>query len=333
MTEGPDFLASLCLPAEGGPISRDIAAIAALARDCAARMRYFEILYVVDEGSRSAVDACAPQLAAIPNLRILFVRNNTSFYQRRTIAAGEAIGDVVAIGSFAELARVDLPALAADSFRTDQVLLAHRVGGPGVTLLYPLLRALSSHRVNGRDMRSIAFPRVRLVQALARESATIDLRFEPKRGECYVRVPVAHARTRQPRGHAHRLQLLAEIISGASSAYLRAYAVISLFAFLAAIAYGLYAIVVVTTFRHVQPGWFTTNLIQSGSIGFLALGFAIFALGLARLLEQRERGSTLGIVDEIGNINFFRSAPELNVEVGRGTTEAGVDLESPKASR
>jgi hypothetical protein len=331
MTEGPDFLASLCLPAEGGPIPREIAAIAALAGDCAARMRYFEILYVVDERNRSAVDACATQLAAIPNLRILFVRGNASFYQRRTIAAGEAIGDVVAIGSFAELALVDLPALAADSFRTDQVLLAHRVGGPGVTLLYPLLRALSSHRVNGHDMRSIAFPRARLVQALARESATIDLRFEPKRGESYVRVPVAYARTRQQRGHAHRLQLLAEIISGASGAYLRAYALISLFAFLAAISYGVYAIIVVTTFRHVQPGWFTTNLIQSGSIAFLALGFAIFALGLARLLEQRERGSSLGIVDEIGNINFFRSAPELNVDVGRGTAEAGVDLESPRA--
>ena len=326
MTERPDFLASLCLAAEGGPIAHEIAAIAALAGECASRLRYFEILYVVDERNRRAVDACASKLAAIANLRILFVRNNPSFYQRRTIAAGEAIGDVVAIGSFAELERVDLPALAADSFRTDQVLLAHRVGGPGVTLLYPLLRLLSSHRVNGQDMRSIAFPRARLVQALARETATIDLRFEPKRGESYVRVPVPYARTHHRQGNAHRLQLLAEIVSGASSAYLRVYALVSLCAFLAAIAYGLYTIVVVTTFRHVQPGWFTTNLIQSGSIAFLALGFAIFALGLARLLDQRERGSSLGIVDEVGNINFFRSAPTLNVDVDRDGVEAAIPL-------
>lgn len=331
MTEGPDFLASLCLPAEGGPIANEIAAIAALARDCTARLRYFEILYVVDERNRPAVDAYAPLLAAIRNLRILLVRNNTSFYQRRTIAAGEAIGDVVAIGSFAELAQVDLPALAADSFRTDQVLLARRVGGLGLSLLYPLLRVLSSHRVNNRDMRSIAFPRARLVQALARESATIDLRFEPKSGESYARVPVAHARTRKRGANAHRLQLLVEIVSGASSVYLRAYALISLFAFLSALAYGLYAIIVVTTFRHVQPGWFTTNFIQSGSIAFLALGFAIFALGMARLLEQRDRGSTLGIVDEVGNINFFNSAPQLNVDVGRGAADTGPDAESAAA--
>jgi hypothetical protein len=255
----------------------------------------------------------------IRNLRILFVRNSAGFYQRRTIAAAEAIGDVVAIGSFAELACVDLPALAAESFRTDEVLLARRAGGPGVSVLYPLLRLASSHRVNGRDMRSIAFPRARLLEALARESATIDLRFEPKRGESYVRVPVAQPRGRRRGGHGHRLQLLAEIVSGASGAYLRAYAATSLVAFLAAIAYAVYAIIVVATFRHVQPGWFTTSLVQSGSIAFLALGFAIFALGLARLLEQRDRGPSRGVVDEVGNINFFRSAPDLNVDVGRGT--------------
>jgi hypothetical protein len=194
--------------------------------------------------------------------------------------------------------------------------------------MYSLLRAVASHRVNTRDMRSIAFPRARLLQALARESATIDLRFEPKRGESYVRVAVAQAEGRRPRGNAHRLQLLAEIVSGASSAYLRAYALLSLFAFLAAVAYGLYAIVVVSTFRHVEPGWFTTNLIQSGSIAFLAIGFAIFALGLARLLEQRERGSTLGIVEEVGNVNFFRSAPELNVDVGHGEPDGRPGVEA-----
>lgn len=331
MTEGPDFLMSLCLPAEGGHISREIAAIVALARDCATRVRYFEILYVVDEHNRASVDAYAPMLATVRNLRILFVRNNTSFYQRRTIAAGEAIGDVVAIGSFAELASVDLPAIAADSFRNDQVLLARSTGGAGISLLYPLLCAISSHQINSRDMRSIAFPRARLSQALQRESATIDLRFQPKRGESYIRRPVETTRTRRRSGNAHRLQLLTEIISGASGAYLRAYALISLFAFLAAIAYGLYTIVVIATFRHVQPGWFTTNLIQSGSIAFLALGFAIFALGLARLLDQRERGSTLGIVDEVGNTNFFQSAPDLNVDVGRHAGSGGFDSESAAA--
>jgi hypothetical protein len=328
MNDGPDFLASLCLPSEGAPVAQEIAAIAALARDCAERLRYFEILYAVDERSRSAVNACAPQLALIPNLRILFVRNHASFYQRRTIAAREAIGDVVAIGSFAELQVIDLPTLASDCFRTDQVLLARRGGRGGLSLVYPLLRAVASHRVNNRDMRSIAFPRARLLQALARESVTIDLRFEPKRGETYVRVPVADAGGRPPRGNAHRLQLLAEIVSGASGAYLRAYALLSLCAFLAAIAYGLYAIVVITTFRHVEPGWFTTNLIQSGSIAFLSIGVAIFALGLARLLEQRERGSTLGIIDEVGNVNFFRSTPELNVDLGQsGEAEAGLAVE------
>ena len=316
MREGPDFLASLCLPSEGCEVPREIAAIATLARDCAVRLRYFEILYVVDERSRAAVHSYAPLLAGIRNLRILFVRNIVNFYQRRTVAAREAIGDVVAIGSFSELKSVDLPALAAESFLSDEVLLARRSGGFALSLLHPLLRVLSAHRVNGRDMRSIAFPRARLAQALARESATIDLRFEPKRGEAYVRVPVAHPQTRRPRGNAHRLQLLAEIVSGAASGYLRTYALISLAAFLCAIAYGLYAVVVVTTFRHVQPGWFTTNLIQSGSIAFLALGFAIFSLGLARLLEQGDRGSRLGIVDEVGNTNFFRSAPDLNVDVG-----------------
>lgn len=328
MNGDPEFLVSIGIPEEGFGIAREVAMIATLAHGCAARLRYFELIYVIEERHRSEVEEYAALLATIGNLRIVFVRNGTSYYQRRRIAAATAIGDVVVLACLAELGAIDLAEMARRCFLADRVVLAERSARASLSIFHPVVRALSGHRVNSRDMRSIAFPRATLVQTLERETATIDLRFEPKRGERYERIAAARPKTRIRSGIGHRLLLVSEIVSGAASKYLRAYALLSLVTLICALLYGLYAVVVVTTFRHVEPGWFTTNFVQSASIGFLALGFAIFSLGLARLLERQDGGSGSGIVDEIGNTNFFSSAPTLNVDLDReslASVPAGVE--------
>lgn len=311
---GAEFLASFCLTREDDSVANEVKAIASLARRCAKRLRFFEIVYVVPERDRHEIDGCAALLSQVANLRILYVRNDVGIYRQRRIAASEAIGDIVVLTGMQEQINIDLPAYAEDAFYADEIRIAQRTGTRRTAILYPLLNLIADHHVNAQDMRTLALPRTRLVQILARETATIDLRFEPKRGDHYVRIPISHQPTR-PRQQRHQLALLAELISNASTRYLRVYAVAALLGAFCALLYVLYTVIVYFSFSAVEPGWFTTNFTQGTFLAFLALGFSIFSLGLAKLTEQKDNGASIGIVDEVGNINFFRSTHELNVDM------------------
>lgn len=313
-----DYLASFCFASEGG-LARDLERIAHFARACVERVRYWEIIYVVPDHERAGIDASAELLARINGLRILLVRTDTSYYRRRAIAASEAIGDVVVLGSLQELSAVDLIDLADESFARNSIMLVRRSGRGRVPhLFHALLRAVSPYRVSAADLRTIALPRAPLVDILGRPTATIDLRFEPKASNTrYERKLVALPPGLGGRSSDGRFAFLAEIVSASAPRFLRMYATVSGVVFIVALLYAVYAVVVVATLDNVQPGWFTTNLAQSGSVAFLALGFIVFALGLARMVERGDAGTSQGIVDEIGNVSFFDRAPSLNVQSER----------------
>lgn len=310
-----DHLVSYCFASEG-EVAADLHAIAAFAATCADRVRYWEILYIVSEQQRGGVAASAALVTANKGLRILLVQPDTSYYRRRAIAAAEAIGDVVVLCSLGELAAVDPIALGEEAWAGNIILQARKGGRPGWPgLVQPLLAMISQYRVSAADLRSIALPRAALVEILGRPTAAIDLRFEPRSApRRYARKPVASIPPRRGLSSDGRLAFLAEIVSASAPRFLRAYAAVSAGVFVAAFAYAVYVVIVMLTFTAVQPGWFTTNIVQSGSVGFLALGFVVFSLGLARLIELGAAGPAQGIVDEIGSVSFFDRAPDLNVE-------------------
>jgi hypothetical protein len=314
MTQQPEFLASLCFTREDRDIADEVSSLAALAKRCAAQLRFFEIIYVVPERDRIEVERCGPNLARAANLRILYVRNDVSLYRQRRIGAAEAIGDVVMLSGMREISDIDLIALIERAFSSGEILLATRGRPVRNGVFYSVLGAFSEHRVNGSDMRTIVLPRARLIQILARESATIDLRFEPKSGDRYVRVPTPH-RSNRSTGQRHRWELLSEIVSNASTRFLRIYALISLIGAAAAATYVIYTVVAYLTLPHVASGWFTTNFTQGSFVSLLAVGLSIFSLALARLTEHRDSGVSMGIIDEVGNINFFHATHRFNVSL------------------
>src|SRR5262249_48084369 len=131
MPHAADYFVSLCLAQESN-VTLELQAIWALAKTCGRHLRYWEIVYVVGESNRSPIHRAIAGLPAIKNLRIVLVRAAVGYYRRRVVAATEAIGDVVVLTSFNEVAAVDVSAFAAAAAKDDQVVIGHRTGSSSI---------------------------------------------------------------------------------------------------------------------------------------------------------------------------------------------------------
>ena len=265
MTKSPEYLVSFCL-AQEGDVARELDAIAALAATCDENLQYWEIVYVAAEFHRSAIEAAIDKFAAIKCLRIVLVRDAVNYYRRRKIAASEAIGDVVVLTSFNEMARADLLAFAEEAMASNRIVIGHRAKQVGFqSISYSLIGLISRHRADGRDLKTIALPRNHLVAILNRSSAPIDLRFEPKRGVVsYLRKELPLTNAGGEAGLLQRLELLAEIIATSAPRFLVMFAVASAIVSAFATIYGFYAVAVILLRNDVAPGWFSTAIALSG---------------------------------------------------------------------
>lgn len=309
------YLASFCLTHEGDP-ETEVLRLSQFAGQLDRCFRYWELVYVIGESQSLRASRLAAVLSKIRNLRTIVVRDHTNYYRRRAIAASEAIGDVVVLTSFQELDGVDVPAIAERTYETGELVRAHNSAPlAGFSPAHALLQLLAPYRIDSRDLRTLGLPRTRLSWLLSRSTLTLDLRFEAKQGGFrHLREPVRmRAGRHQPL--AERYGLLEELITTSAPRLLRAYAVLSTFVAGLALLYGVYAVVVIALKERVQEGWFSTALVQSGSVAFVALGMTVLGIGLADLEERLSDRSKHVIVDELANTNFFDGADRMNVEV------------------
>lgn len=315
-----DYLASICVVDELG-VDATLPLLVELEAVLGRNFRYFEIVYVVTESLRDRLKALADTLARLPNVRTLITDDHISFYQQRAIAASEAIGDVVALVDLADLHGEQLSILMHKARDNNLVLIGWRPSHQMSGFLYRFLSLFSRNAVTAQASRTIILSRERLNAILAREYASLDLRFEPRLGPVrYSRFLLAGKAASASRV-AHRYELLTEVLRSGAPRFLKIYAILGFSVTIAASFYGLYAIIVLLTGKDVQEGWFSNAFVLAGSMGFISLGMSILAIALAAVLEHLAGGNDKMIVDELANISFFDQLTDRNVEIGNDRTE------------
>ena len=157
----------------------------------------------------------------------------------------------------------------------------------------------------------------------------LDLRFEPKVAHIQYHHVQSEPRRRRKGGLSQRYELLTEILMTGAPRYLKIYAASAFFVAFIASVYAAYAVLVISTRTDVQPGWFSTSMVQSGSVFFIALGMSVLALAIAGLVERLGGGENHAISGEIANIDFFGSQSDLNVELTSGTSSMTSDQGAP----
>lgn len=313
-----DFLVSVAVVDESGP-SLTIPQLRALSASLSLRFQYFEVVYVVSEQARDHLEGMAESIAELANLRIILTSETTNVYRQRLVAGAEAIGDVVALVDLEDQSFEDLATRLCEARDTNHIMLGRRIVRTPNSLAYQLLSLISRHIISTQTARTIILPRERMNAVLARKTAALDLRFEPRSPPSrYIPFGVAQP-ARRKRKLGHRYDLLTEILMSGAPRYLKAFAGAGFLVSVGAMLYGLYAIDVILLRDHVQEGWFSTAIIQAGSTAFIAGGMSILALAMTAILEGLNGDNHPEIVDEMASTNFFDRITDLNVEIVNGS--------------
>lgn len=295
-------------------------------RDLAERLdalyRFREIILIVDDTQRERYLGLVEQVS---ELRLFTVHPAIGHYERRVIAAEEAIGDIVLIAAATEIACLDLPALLKQAEDAGSIVLATRAGRrarTGLALLTLALGRLAGFRIDPGDLQTIALPRTLLNRILAHEEPELALRF-PLRdpGLPLTRFP-AGGKTparRAPGQFRRRMRLLQRLLVYLAPTLLLCVSVSSAILTLLGIGYAFYMLGAWLVVAELAPGWLTTSAMLSLSATFMGLSTLGLSLGLQQLLNQRRKAQVERIAHEVNRIDLFgKMASDLNVEIAGG---------------
>lgn len=295
----------------------------AIIRDLAAqldqRYRFREIILVVEE---TAKEAFLPLVEQVSDLRLFVVRKGTEYYQRRVMAAEEAIGDLVLIGHTEEIAQMDVLAFLARAEGAQAIAIANAFAKRPVKnmIAWPFraLGRLAGFRVDPSDWQTMAMPRTLLNSILSHDEPRLALRYPPRD----PRLPVAAFRVETNvaargafRDIARRAQLFQTLLVHLTPILLSVVAISSSVLTLVGLAYAAWIVGAVILVERLADGWLTTNAMLALSAVFMGISTLGLSLGLQHLLKLHARQSDSDTPEEINRIDLFgKVASDLNVE-------------------
>ena len=323
-----DILVSVCfsnLPASEAAF----ATIRDVTRRIDAVFRFREIILVVDDASQKAF---LPLVMDVPNVRLFAVRPGNTYYDRRTIAAEEAIGDVVLITNVEEIAQLDPLAMIDRATAEDSTVLVTR---SRLNLVHRILSApmiglgqAAGFLVNPRDLQTIALPRTQLNQILSHSDAELALRFPPRDPRlrlAFVSIDESVPIRREVGHIKRRLQLLQKLIVYMAPGLLLFVMLTSALLTLFGLCFGLYIIGAWIVIDDLASGWLTISTALSLTATFMGFSVLGLCLGIQHVLNHERRDSMDRVAHEVNRIDLFSQvASDLNVDLESG------GLTSPK---
>ncbi|SDX83811.1 hypothetical protein [Citreimonas salinaria] len=322
-----DVLLSVCL-ADLPQTKAAHRAVREFARTLDARFRFREIILIADEDRR---EAFLPLVRDVPNVRLFLVRSGLEHYERRVIAAEEAIGDVILMANAAELASIDALRMierAADEgllivgLRPEQASLGRIVSAPVAALGHA-----AGFKVGVRDMQTMAVPRTLLNQILSHAHPELALRFPPRD----TRLPLGFETVREGMVPAHapgqlrrRLMLIDKLLVHLAPRVLLLVTLSSGLLSLLGLAYIFYVLGVWVFVSDIEPGWLTISAMQGFIAGFMGLAVLGLSLGLQHLLALMRNDRLDSVTEEVAKVDLFQQvAHELNVDLNDEATTSG----------
>lgn len=312
-----DVVVSVCF----SDLAASLATFAAI-RDLAVTLdtayRFREIILVVEDSQRSDF---LDLVREVPNTRLLVVRRGTEYYDRRVIAAEEAIGDLVVLGNLEEMVALDVLAFLDFAEAENAVTMAFRPAKrPFKRLLawpFIALGKLAGFNVDPAEFQSIAVPRTLLNLLLAHDEPRLALRFPPRDPRLpreWFRTAVNVASRTAFTGIGRRLALLQTLLVYLTPTLLSVVAVSSTILTLVGLAYAAWIVGAVLLVDQLAPGWLTTNAMLAVSAVFMGFSTLGLSLGLQHLLKQQRRLKGALVPEEVNRIDLFQQvAFDLNV--------------------
>ncbi|MCX9147990.1 hypothetical protein [Erythrobacter sp. WG] len=312
-----DVVVSVCF-SELAASAGTFAALRDLAGKLDTAYRFREIILVVDDSQR---EAFLPLVREIANTRLFVVRRGTEYYDRRVIAAEEAIGDLVILGNLDEIAALDVLRFLDFAEAENAVTMAFRPARRPIKrmLAWPFiaLGKLAGFNVDPAEFQSIAVPRTLLNLMLAHDEPRLALRFPPRDPRLpreWFRTGVNVPSRTAFMGVGRRLALLQTLLVYLTPTILSVVAISSSILALVGLAYAAWVVGALLLVETLAPGWLTTNAMLAVSAIFMGFSTLGLSLGLQHLLKQQRRAKGGIVPEEVNRIDLFQQvAFDLNV--------------------
>ncbi len=310
-----DILLSICLP-DLAPAAATAPQLMELLEKVSRTFRFWELIVIADSQTAEQFD---PLIARFQTTRILEVNPATAQLRRRTLAAAEAIGDIVVLSTLDELGTIDIMQYIDLAQEDNAIVIGESVSrsrsADGIT---DALGRLSGFQVQLGTLHTSAFPRRLLSRLQASAERDLAMRFPPRSDSLpVIRIP-ANANYRPPSRKGNllrRIGLIQQLLVNGAPRILSFVAVLSALVLLASIFLVIYAIGVLVTVKGVQPGWFSSTVVISLTAAFLALAIFGLAIGLRRLIDLLQDPVVEEVLSERGGSDLFSKVrSDLNIE-------------------
>lgn len=323
-----DALVSVCFNDDIQSDGSALDTVTTLAAELEGKFRFYEILVVVEEDRRNE---WRPAVLRIKNFRLLVVRNGTSFYQRRVIAAEEAIGDVVLLTCADDISLgIDALGMIERAIDEDAAVLATCKGKMHTDIFGSALVLLGRGggiRSDIHDLQTFVLPRAQLNQLLAHPDTDLILRFPPRDFNFpLVLFDVAVNRQWSPFGKRfqQRLSLLHKLLVYLAPRILAFVSLASAFLAVFGLIFALYVIGVWIFAEQTASGWLTLSASLSMVSFFIGISITGLSLGLQQLLSIGNSPDYSALVDDVNRADMFGHViSDLNVETGRYNNRQG----------
>ena len=255
------------------------------------------------------------ELRNVDNIRVVQVKQYTEFYIRRTIAAMEAIGDIVVLTSVTEVNEVDLMLLINKVRDTDNYAVVKRSRKSVFETLLKLIGRITGFQVSLQNMLTSAYPRSIIGQLLGQFSTQIALRFPPIYLGNPESITASVGYTRSFGGLLRRIALIQDLFFSIGPKLLTYVGTLCIVVAICAVSYSIYVILVWVFIETVQPGWVTLSLLMSLGLAFMSTSLFALSAGLKRLIDIASPDYSNYIVGETGSADIYGKIMDtLNVE-------------------
>lgn len=288
-----------------------------LSNSLSLKYEYFEIIVVMtgtDLHSVTASDISAK------NVRIMTQNDQSGHYRMRSIAASEAIGDLVVVTSVEEIKCFNIIEMLALAEKNNLVVAGRhkKVDFLTKSLSLPMiyLGRMAGFTSSINDARTIIYPRTSLNKILALTDIDLALRFLPL--NLGVRTIYYSASNKVPRGYqdlSERLRILYALVINLAPLSLRILSIVSGAIMPIAVSFIGYVFFVWMTYEKVQEGWVTLSLLGGSGLLFAALSVFGVSIGLQRILRELIKQPLDDVIYDVEALNIFKDTQKkLNVE-------------------
>ena len=275
------------------------------------RYEFIELLFVDHIQHRSKAE---PLLGLVADSRFIWTGDDIGFYALRSVAANEAIGDLVLISNVKGFDASEALKMLEDGTEDDFVFFRKRRGF--VSGFFRTLSSLSSYDIDPAYNNDMIINRLALEKLNRLHEMSLAFRFPNQANADSNRVFKAKSRKRERSSVRRWAELIVDIVFSSIGSIFMGLTFLSAISVMFGVSYLIYAVFVFLSDFTVQPGWFSTSVVLSVFtivFGLFVFSASIFFIYFAKLLKQNKTPSYNVVASDDGLRLFSKLKAETNV--------------------